>query len=221
MFRLDNGNLFRSPNLEDLPWLSHEFGTKLSAWPDEQHLATLRQIHSDRVLEADHAGFQGEGDALISDKPGILLAVRTADCLPILMADPQHRAVAAIHAGWRGMVQEIAPKAIAAMVRRFGTNPEDLVVAIGPGIGGCCFEVGPEVAGEFAQFFPERADLNARAKIDLVETAKRQLRRNGVTLGHLATADLCTSCDGNLFHSYRRDRERAGRMISAIGIVGA
>lgn len=217
MFRLDNGKLF-SPSLEQLTWLEHEFGTRLAAWPDQARVATVKQVHSVRILEADRAGCIGEGDALISDQPGILLSIRTADCLPILMADPKHMAVAAIHAGWRGMAQEIAPKTVQAMAKRFGTNPQDLVVAIGPGIGVCCFEVGSEVATQFAQFFPERPNLSGRARVDLVETAQRQLGRNGVSPRQVAVAELCTMCRSDLFHSYRRDRDQAGRMVSAIGI---
>jgi hypothetical protein len=106
------------------------------------------------------------------------------------------------------------------MADRFGTRPEDLVVAIGPGIGECCFEVGPEVAVQFQPWFPERNDLLNRTKVDLVETISRQLRRNNVTVGHIVTADLCTAdlCHADLFHSYRRDREQAGRMTSTIRI---
>jgi copper oxidase (laccase) domain-containing protein len=93
------------------------------------------------------------------------------------------------------------------------------VVAIGPGIGACCFEVGPEVAVQFQQWFPERPDLASRTKVDLAETISRQLRRNGVTMGHPATTNLCTVCDTGLFHSYRRDREQAGRMTATIRIL--
>lgn len=167
-------------------------------------------------MYSDHAGVIGEGDALISDKPGIALAIRTADCLPVLIADPLHRAVGAVHAGWRGTALEIVPKTIRAMGQRFGSRQEDLVIAIGPGIGGCCFEVGPEVAQKFAAFFPERQDLAGRAKIDLAETIRRQLGRNGGSVGQLALSGLCTVCQPELFHSYRRDREAAGRMVSAI-----
>ena len=135
------------------------------------------------------------------------------------MADPRNRAVAAVHAGWRGVVQQIASKTIEAMTAHFGTDPAELVIGLGPGIGFCCFEVGAEVATQFAQFFPDRTDLNGRAKIDLVETIRRQLRRNGVRPGQLATADLCTSCQADQFHSYRRDRDQAGRMVAAIGIA--
>jgi YfiH family protein len=219
LFRLDSANVYRASELEELPWLEHGFGTKLSpGWPGPAQLATLRQIHSNQVLEADHTGCLGEGDALISNRPGVTLAVRTADCLPILLADPRNRAVAAVHAGWRGTVAGIVPKTVQAMVARFGTRPEELVVAIGPGIGPCCFEVGPEVAAQFAAFFPERDDLGGLTRIDLAETNRRQLRRNDGTVGQVATANLCSFCRSDLFHSYRRDHEKAGRMISAIGI---
>src|SRR5882724_9822129 len=104
------------------------------------------------------------------------------------------------------------------MQEQFGSRPENLVVVVGPGIGACCFEVGPEVAIQFAGLFPERQDLEARARIDLAETIHRQLRRNAVTLGQIATPELCTMCRADLFHSYRRDREAAGRMVTAIGV---
>lgn len=126
------------------------------------------------------------------------------------MADPVNRAVAAVHAGWRGTVQEIVPKTIFEMQRHFGTRPQNLIVAIGPGIGPCCFEVGAEVAVQFG--------LTGRAQIDLVETVLRQLRRNGGTMGQVATANECTKCNAALFESYRRDKESAGRMISAITV---
>ena len=147
---------------------------------------------------------------MISNSPGIGLAIRTADCLPILIADPKKRAVAAIHAGWRGVVSEIAPKAINAMSRQFDSKPEDLVIAIGPGIGACCFEVGPEVAVQFG--------MAGRTKIDLIGTLCRQLGRNGVSTRQISAAGLCTYCDAQLFESYRRDREAAGRMVGMIGV---
>ena len=150
---------------------------------------------------------------MISNVPGIGLAIRTADCLPILMADPRSRTVAAIHAGWRGVVSEIASKTIQAMCQQFDSKPQDLVIAIGSGIGSCCFEVGPEVASQF--------QLEGRTKIDLVETTCRQLRRNGVSQGQISTAGLCSCCNPALFESYRRDREAAGRMVAMIGLEGA
>jgi polyphenol oxidase len=219
LYRLDSGNVYRAGVLEEFAWLEHGFGTRLSAqWPDPSSLATVRQIHSDKVLIAKQTGCVGEGDALISNQPGVTLAIRTADCLPILMADPVHRAVAAIHAGWRGTLLEIVPRTVQAMSEQFGTRREDLVVAVGPGIGACCFEVGPEVAAQFGTFFPERNDFSGRTKVDLAETILRQLRRNGGTVGQIATAGLCSCCRAELFHSYRRDKDSAGRMVSTIGV---
>jgi hypothetical protein len=132
------------------------------------------------------------------------------------MADTRNRAVAAVHAGWRGTILEIVPKTIQAMADRFGTRPADLVIAVGPGIGACCFEVGPEVAIQFAKLFPERTDLDQKTKMDLVETNLRLLGRNGGSVRQIATSGLCTFCRPDLFHSYRRDRDAAGRMVSTI-----
>ena len=212
MFRLSNDSVFRAQTLDNLPWLQHGFGTRLSTrWPETTTgLAVVKQIHSDRVVLVESAGPQGEGDAMISRVPGIALAIRTADCLPILIADSRNRAVAAVHAGWRGVVSEIAPKAIQAMHDQFGSKPEDLLVAIGPGIGPCCFEVGPEVSIQFG--------LEGRTKVDLIETTCRQLGRNGVSEGQISTSGLCSFCDPSLFESYRRDREAAGRMIALIRV---
>jgi YfiH family protein len=212
LFRIDSRRVLLAQPLEELPWLAHGFGTRSSVdWPPASGLATLKQIHSNTVLVADRPGLIGEGDALITNRPGITLAIRTADCLPILIADPANRAVAAVHSGWRGTVQEIAPQTVQAMRDQFGSRPEDLVVVVGPGIGGCCFEVGPEVAEKFGR--------SGRIKIDLVETLCRQMGRNDGTRRQFASSGMCTVCRADLFHSYRRDREAAGRMVSAIGIL--
>jgi polyphenol oxidase len=124
---------------------------------------TLRQIHSDIVVHVDAGSLSqmahpAKGDALITCDPGILLIVQTADCIPILLADTRQRAVAAIHSGWRGTAQRIAEKTLGRMRMEFGTRPEDVVAAIGPGIGRCCYEVGHEVVAEFAAKFPAARD---------------------------------------------------------------
>jgi YfiH family protein len=217
LFRLDSANVYRARVLEDIPWLEHGFGTRLSLnWPDSAELASVRQIHSAKVLTANGPGLVGEGDGLVTSQPGVMLSIRTAECLPILMADTRNRAIAAVHAGWRGTLLAILPQAIQTMADQFGTRPEDLVVAIGPGIGACCFEVGPEVGEQFSALFPERNDLSQRAKVDLVETNLRLLRRNVGNVRQIATTNLCSCCGGELFHSYRRDREGAGRMVAAV-----
>ncbi|MGA8405808.1 MAG: peptidoglycan editing factor PgeF [Candidatus Acidiferrales bacterium] len=120
----------------------------------------LRQIHSDVIHVVGAADVpQGEqapkGDALITRESGVLLVVQTADCIPILLADTKNRAIAAIHSGWRGTAQRIAEKTLGRMQMEFGTRPQDVVAALGPGIGGCCYEVGHEVVKEFSAKFPQ------------------------------------------------------------------
>ncbi|MGA7855348.1 MAG: peptidoglycan editing factor PgeF [Candidatus Acidiferrales bacterium] len=131
----------------------------VSLGASKMRVVGLRQIHSDIIHVVGAADIpQGDqapkGDALITSEPGVLLVVQTADCFPILLADTKHRAVAAIHSGWRGTAQRIAEKTLGRMQMEFGTRPQDVVAAIGPGIGGCCYEVGHEVVKEFAAKFP-------------------------------------------------------------------
>ena len=139
----------------------------------KMRVVALRQIHSDVVHVVVHAIDSGnesaddtdspgtqlpdsapQGGALITREPGVMLVVQTADCVPILLADPKRRAIAAIHSGWRGTVRRIAAKALGHMQMEFGTKPEDVIAALGPGIGQSCYEVGTEVAGEFQAQFP-------------------------------------------------------------------
>jgi YfiH family protein len=132
---------------------------------DKMRTVTLRQIHSDSTVRVDSSDLAAkeapQGDALFTRDPGILLAVQTADCIPILLADTKKRAIAAIHAGWRGTLRRIAAKTLGRMQMEFGTRPEDVIAALGPGIGRCCYEVGSEVARDFDAQFP-----NAREWVD-------------------------------------------------------
>ncbi len=213
MFHKDPHDVYRARPLEQFPWLEHGFGTRSSRLPRD--LITLRQVHSDIAIHADgRCGRIGEGDALIADSPGRLVAVKTADCLPVLLVDAGRRRVAAVHAGWRGAVQRIAPKTMAAM----GANPHDVHVALGPAIGPCCFEVGPEVASQFQDLFPERTDLERKTTIDLAEANRRQLIAAGVPNSQIHRSELCTVCGAAEFFSWRREREHTGRMYSWIGI---
>ena len=126
---------------------------------EDMRLATLRQIHSDAVCRVDaataRAGEAPAGDALIAGEPGWLLAVQTADCVPILLADTKQRAIAAVHAGWRGTLRRIAAKALGRMQMEFGTRPDDVIAALGPSIGRCCYEVGEDVVRGFQAQFPK------------------------------------------------------------------
>ncbi|MGH9660897.1 MAG: polyphenol oxidase family protein, partial [Bryobacteraceae bacterium] len=151
----------------------------------------------------------GDGDALITSTAGVRVAVRTADCVPILLVDPVRRAIAAVHAGWRGTVAGIAAKTVRAMTARFGTRGADLHAALGPGIGECCFEVGPEVAVQFGR--------HGRVHVDLYEHLSRQLLAEAVPAQSIYTSRLCSVCSGSGFHSYRRDGNSAGRMLNFVG----
>jgi YfiH family protein len=213
-------HLYQAPGLAAFSWLEHGFGTRLSSgWLDARRLAHLKQVHSNKVITAREAdGCLGEGDALLTSIPGLLLAVRTADCLPIILTDPKSKAVAVIHAGWRGLVSGILYNSVRKMEDNFSTLGKNLHAAIGPGIGPCCYQVGPEVATQFQPWFPERADLGSQTTLDLPETARRQLLQAGVPSTQIETAAVCTCCHAEEFFSYRREGGRAGRMWSAAGI---
>ena len=210
MFHLDPHGVLQASALSDIPNLVHGFGTRNAEnWPTFP-AASVRQIHSNRIVFAEAPGVLGEADALTTNHSGFVLAVRTADCVPILIADPVHHAIAAVHAGWRGTVSGILRGALEEMSNRFDTSPEDAVVAIGPAIGLCCFEVGPEVAVQFGH-------AAEKTHIDLIEANRQQALEAGVLAGHISAADRCTRCEPGLFHSFRRDGEQSGRMIAAIG----
>ena len=212
MFYRDSSAVYRVSELDALPWLVHGFGTRHADIPALfAQLATLKQIHSSTcVAAAGRQGILGEGDALLENQPGGIVAVKTADCIPVLLADDRLHAVAAVHAGWRGTVAGIVGKAVGAMTERYGTRPADLHAAIGPGIGKCCYEVGPEVAAHFGG--------KGRGHIDLAADNRRQMMEAGVTPQRIYASNLCTMCHGDEFHSFRRDKEASGRLYSFAGI---
>ena len=212
MFYLDSEHIYRVSELDEFPWLVHGFGTRLADLPASfARLATLKQIHSSSCVAArGRAGILGEGDALLENQPGSVVAVKTADCIPILLVDDRRRAVAAVHAGWRGTVAGIAGEAVAAMGRCFGTRARDLHAAVGPGIGKCCYQVGAEVAAHFGG--------QGSGHIDLADANRRQLEEAGVTGRRIYASNLCTMCRAEEFYSFRRDQDAAGRMFSFAGI---
>jgi polyphenol oxidase len=207
--------IYRFVLFESLGWIAHGFGTRRSGGFIEP-VTTLRQIHSADVLNA--AGLEDracEGDALVSNQPGRRIGVRTADCVPILLADSETRSVAAIHAGWRGTVARIVRLTLERMKRDFGTRPESVLAAIGPSIGVCCYEVGPEVKAQFADLSSNLSE-KGRLTIDLVEANRRILIAAGVPATQIYSANLCTRCHTEEFFSYRRDPQDPGRMVSFI-----
>ena len=207
-FFLDESG-FHATAFTQFDWLEHAFGTRNTPRPDP--LVTVKQVHS--VIVEPHQGGVGciaEADGITTRLAGPLLGVKTADCLPVLIIDPQNQAVAAVHAGWRGVAGGIVPLAIGQLRERFGSDAGELQIAIGPGIGPCCFEVGPEVAEKFGR--------QGRVKIDLAAFLSSHLISSGVAEQNIHSAGLCTVCHPKWFHSFRRDGEPAGRMMSVVGI---
>lgn len=205
--------MLHAPNLA-FDWLVHGFGGRDSVYPDR--LTTVKQIHSDIVLDAEgREGIRGEGDALISNLPGVTVAVKTADCVPILIVDRATRAVAAVHAGWRGTAAQIVKNTVLQMVSLFDSRPEDMCAAIGPAIGGCCYEVSADVAHRFETWAPELEDVQESTCVNLVRVNRIQLIEMGVP--DIWTADVCTKCESDRYWSFRRDKEQAGRQMSYIG----
>ncbi len=180
-------------------------------------LLLLHQVHGATVAEAPWAG-RPAADASMASEPGFLLGIETADCLPVLLVDPQRRAVAAVHAGWRGTALGVTRAAVAALSRG-GSRAPDLVAALGPGIGPCCYEVGDDVKAAFgpagAAFF--RRAPGGRDHLDVRAANRQQLIEAGLDPGRIESVDECTFCRRDLYHSYRRDGPGSGRMISFVG----
>jgi YfiH family protein len=163
-------------------------------------------------------------DAIVSNARGVLAGVKTADCVPILIGDPVTGAFAAIHAGWRGTLAQVALKALDRMTTEYGTKPEDVRVAIGPAAGACCYEVGTDVIDAFSSSFPNQdlftATREDHACIDLLKSNQEQLLSAGVAADRINIAPLCTMCRTDLFFSYRREKNvlgKVGRLMSVIG----
>jgi YfiH family protein len=158
------------------------------------------------------ASSAGECDALATDRAGVALVIQTADCVPILLAAPN--AVGAAHAGWRGSAQNVATSAVAAL-RALGAAPGMLSAWLGPSIGPCCYEVGGEVAAQFAGDFV-RAGCGGGYRLDLRAVNVAQLEAAGVPRAAIAVHPACTKCGGDGYASYRRDGAKAGRMIGLV-----
>jgi YfiH family protein len=193
-----------------------------------EQLFLIRQVHRAEVAVA-RRGRTGrwdrpDADAIVSDDPSNAIGVRVADCAPILLADRRGGAVGAVHAGWRGAVQEAAAAGVEAMMREFGSAPGDLVAAIGPCLGPCCGEVGPEVVDAFREAGHGRDRIarwfapgpSGRPYLDLWRANADQLEAAGLQAGNIHVAALCTKTHAGVLHSYRAEGERAGRMAGVI-----
>jgi YfiH family protein len=223
----------------------HSLGTKSHGrlWP----LVQVHQVHSPIVHRISAAEpHPAAGDGLITNAPGVAIAVKTADCIPVIAVDPVRRVVGAFHAGWRGTAQRIVEKGIGEMRRQFGSDPNDILVAIGPGIGVCCYQVGDEVLEQFHSQFAYADELieevfdshslhakypllflNQRAPghgepakvphLDLVKANARQAIDAGVPAKNIEALNLCTACRTDIFFSHRKEHV-TGRMMAAVGI---
>ena len=226
------------------------FLTELKANKDGQvwPLVTLRQVHSDIIHCVDKVPKEPlSGDGLITRTPEILLAVQTADCVPVILVDIRQRAAGVFHAGWRGTFKRIVEKGVGEMRRWFGTEPRDIQAAIGPGIHSCCYEVGPELREKFESQFsygaelfhevgesdlvrerypllfmtaraPGHSELPRKILLDLVEANRRQLLKVGVAAQNISASELCTSCRVDLLFSYRAENGTTGRLMGVAGI---
>jgi YfiH family protein len=203
-------SILTSNLLQSLPWLEHGFGTR-HAHLDQTTMASVKQIHSAVALVARGPGCVGEGDALLTSEPGVAVSVRTADCFPVLLADPETRSVAAIHAGWRGTVSGVVRTSLDRMRSEFGTDAANVYAAMGPGIGACCYQVGVEVARQFG--------MTEAGNVDLAVENRNQLIAAGLQPDRIEQVGGCTFCNPAQFFSWRRDHDRAGRMVSFIRVA--
>ncbi len=221
------------PALLAIPRLVHGFGRRApGSFPETREetarrvgasldgggrLLLLLQVHGAVVASAPWNGTP-EADACVATEPGLVLGIQTADCLPVLLVDPQRGFVAAAHAGWRGTAAGVTRHAVRELVAR-GSRPSDLEAALGPGIGPCCYEVGDELREAFgaegAAFF--RAGPSGRPHLDVRAANVRQLLDEGLKAEAIHHLPDCTHCHPDLYHSYRRDGVGSGRMISFVG----
>lgn len=207
----------------------------LKLFPGEWSLAGCWQVHGTDVrlistaAEAKPVGnASGETvycDSIVSNTAKVLAAVKTADCVPLLIGDPQKGAFAAVHAGWRGTLAGIASHSIKQLVLEYDTKPRDLRVAIGPAARGCCYEVGNDVVEAFSDRYPEMDDLimsvrDHHALIDLVRANRYQLLSAGIDDNRIHSAPFCTMCRPDLFFSYRCEKKLQGKVGRLMAVVG-
>jgi len=214
------------------------------SWP----LITLRQIHSDLIHCVDRPSEKLlVGDGLITNTPGLLIAVQAADCLPVIVVDRKRRAIGVFHAGWRGTAKRIVEKGVGEMRKHFGSDPRNMLAAIGPGIQSCCYEVGGEVRTKFESQFayaaslfrelkesdpvrekypllfltaraPGHSELPVKMFLDLVEANRRQLLDTGLAEKSIDASAPCTSCNRDILFSFRGDKGVTGRLLGVAGI---
>jgi len=226
--RLNPEGFFRLPALDQSGFF-HFFGTKAIGQEEVGRLHAgrkirLRQVHGDQIVIVDHqvlASPELSGDGLMTDRPGVLMMVSTADCLPVVLIDPDRSVSSVLHAGWRGTVLNISGKAVELMQRVYGSKATSILVGLGPGIGRCCFEVGKEVWERIDSDYPFGHKViydrkGEKANVDIAHLNRLQLVAGGVLPDKITQVDLCTACHPDAFYSYRRDKGKMGNMISGV-----
>lgn len=195
-----------------------------AAGTDPTRRVKNRQIHTDlvrRVSAPDPAGQVHEGDGLVTDVPGLCLTVFTADCVPLLLCDPRRRCIAAVHSGWRSTAMTIAQRAVETMVDHYGCRPEDILAAIGPSIGPCCFETDRDVPDAMPRWAaPHIRPLGGqRWRVDLKAIVALTLERCGLARAHMDVSDHCTACRPDLYWSHRMVGPERGSMAAMIQLA--
>jgi YfiH family protein len=181
-------------------------------------LAIPMQVHGGVVKRANIAGTYPGCDGMVTDVPQVYLCVSVADCVPIFIVDAQRKAVAAVHAGWRGTSARIVERAVALLISEFQCSPGTMLAYIGPCASVCCYSVGEDVAERFSGELTRQE--GGKIFVDLKAANLEQLVAVGVPRDRIEVSPQCTICGGNMLHSYRRDRERSGRMMGVIGLKG-
>jgi YfiH family protein len=193
----------------------HAFLESNEISPDE--VAFMDQVHGAHVSDATEPGVYAATDAVVTNRQRLALAVRVADCTPVLLAAPADGVIAAVHAGWRGLAEGIVASTVAHMHARYGTVPGGILAYAAPGARACCYEVGDDVARRFPEACIVR-ESSGHIRLDLAAAARTQLLEAGVPGDAIEVDPLCTIHHETLFHSHRRDRDRAGRMLAVIAL---
>lgn len=189
------------------------FAERLDLNPED--LAFMNQVHGATIREVSEPGIHDDTDAMITRQPQVGLTVRTADCVPIMLYAPGENLIAAVHAGWRGTAEHIARKTAEKLINEYHADASTLYAFIGAAAAACCYEIGEDVAALFPEgFIIREGDGNPR--LDLKGLNRHQLEQAGLPSGNIDVSDLCTIHEHTLLHSYRRDAERSGRMLTTI-----
>jgi YfiH family protein len=228
-----DSSVIKVPQLERIPFLQHGFGDLVWGEKDLRKLADrldfkllfLKQVHSDVVHFIDEVPERRlRGDAAATRLPGLLLVIKTADCLPVVLVEEKKRVIAAVHCGWKGTSQRVLEKVVLGMKEGYGADPAAILAAFGPCIGGACYEVGEDVRRAFsdsdfpASLFRPITGRSGKYHFDLRSANRLQLLKLSVKAKNIFSLGICTHCDPK-YPSYRRDRDATGRMLSFIGLT--